>query len=60
MVSPCINIAGSKINKIGRKNKIEPKRIDKNPVFNAELLEILDAVIAAIATGGVIKDKTPQ
>ena len=50
----------SNTNKIGRKNKIYPSLIDRNPVFKAEVLEILDAVIAAIATGGVINDSTPQ
>ena len=45
---------------IGRKNNIDPKRIDKNPVFRADVFDILEAVIAAIATGGVIKESTPQ
>ena len=57
---PFISIAGSKTNKIGRKNKIEPNLIDKTPVSKAELLEIVEAVIAAMATGGVINESTPQ
>lgn len=53
-------MAESNTNKTGKKNKIEPNRIDKKPVFRAEVLEILEAVIAAIATGGVIKrENTP-
>jgi len=55
-----INKVLSNIRNKSLKNNIDPKRIDKNAVFNAEVLDILEAVIAAIATGGVIKDSTPQ
>jgi hypothetical protein len=33
ITSPCISIAGSNTNKTGRKNNIEPNRIDKKPVL---------------------------